>query len=331
MICEKIFIAVLGILLLGVMSVWAEEIHVAVIEGEIAKVESLLAEKPKLINAEDKNGFTPMHFAAGQGHKDVAELLIAKGADVNAKSKEGYTTPLHFAALKGSKEVAELLIAKGADVNAKSKKGYTALHFAAGKGQTEVAELLIAKGADVNAKSETDETPLHYAAYWGQTEAAELLRKHKAKATVSKVVPVEYLTEIIFYDKYQRPASCILRDIEGKVIAKKAFEFNQFNPTQKIREITREWKWDSSSNKILRETNYEGGESKAATFLVLDEKGNIITKDDKAVLVNYFQAEQKAITDIKYRGAYKSNKITKIYPCKNCAEKTGIKNCSYVW
>ena len=56
------------------------------------------------------------------GHKEVVELLIAKGADVNAKNDGGYT-PLHQAAINGHKEIAELLIEKGANVNAKDGIG----------------------------------------------------------------------------------------------------------------------------------------------------------------------------------------------------------------
>ena len=44
-----------------------------------------------------------------------------------------------------------MLIAKGADVNAKDEFGYTPLHHAAWNGRTEIDEMLIADGADVNA------------------------------------------------------------------------------------------------------------------------------------------------------------------------------------
>ena len=106
---EKILIAVFGILFLAVILVWSEEIHNAVKEGDIAKVGSLLAEKPEKIDAKGKDDLTPLHFAAMYGHKDVSELLIAKGADVNAKTKNGFT-PLHYSE---NKDVTELLRSHG--------------------------------------------------------------------------------------------------------------------------------------------------------------------------------------------------------------------------
>ena len=60
-----------------------------------------------------------MHEAANTGNKEIVELLIAKGADVNVMRFDG--TPLHLAAVIGHKEIIEILIAKGADVNSKSK------------------------------------------------------------------------------------------------------------------------------------------------------------------------------------------------------------------
>ena len=133
-------------------------------------------------------GETPLHFAALFGRKEVAELLIAKGADVNAKDAVVGFTPLHRAAYHGRKEVAELLIAKGADVNAKDKYGGTPLSNAAQLiYHKETIELLIAKGADVNAKDDDGDTPLDQAfgslEYLGGdcTEQFYLLRKHGAK------------------------------------------------------------------------------------------------------------------------------------------------------
>jgi len=123
-------------------------------------------------------GWTPLHFAAANDHKELAELLIAKGADVSAKG-DGERTPLHEAATFGHKEIVELLIAKGADVKTAGER--TPLHMAAIKGHKEIIELLIAAGADVNVKMENGMTPLDYAIRRKRTETADLLRKHGGK------------------------------------------------------------------------------------------------------------------------------------------------------
>ena len=57
-----------------------------------------------------------MHWAAFNGHKDVAELLLANKAEVNAKTNDG-TTPLHVAVLHGHKDMVELLRASTAATN----------------------------------------------------------------------------------------------------------------------------------------------------------------------------------------------------------------------
>ena len=87
--------------------------------------------------------------------------------------------------MHGHKEIVELLIAKGAEVNTKDMNGVTPLYSAAGKGHREIAELLISKGADVNAKDRHGNTPLYYATHPDNSDAsaetADLLRKHGAK------------------------------------------------------------------------------------------------------------------------------------------------------
>jgi hypothetical protein len=64
--------------------------------------------------------------------------------------------------------VVELLLARGANVNAKDGYDSTPLHLAAGGGHKEVVELLLAKGANVNAKDRRGQTPLDLAEYYGQ-------------------------------------------------------------------------------------------------------------------------------------------------------------------
>ena len=100
-------------------------------------------------------------------------------------------TPLHFALFGGHVEIAELLIASGADANANTYITGTSLHWAAAERKKEIVELLIEKGADVNAISFAGRTPLDEAQYIfeGYEEemivnkkvTADLLRKHGGK------------------------------------------------------------------------------------------------------------------------------------------------------
>jgi ankyrin repeat protein len=116
----------------------------------------------------------------------VVELLIAKGANIEARDKLGRTpmhdavqTPLDPADRGRQKEIVEILIAQGADVKAGSLHGNTPLHEvfnSMGSGiNKDVFELLLAKGADIEAGNDVGNTPLFFAAGTGEKEAAEFL------------------------------------------------------------------------------------------------------------------------------------------------------------
>ena len=121
--------------------------------------------------------------AALSGNIKAVKQHIAAGTDVNAKLAhgQGKKTLLHLAAANGHKEVVELLIAKGLDMNAKTGGGVTPLYLAVRFNRTETAKLLIAKGADVNAKTKDGMTPLDKATENDGTKTANLLRKHGGK------------------------------------------------------------------------------------------------------------------------------------------------------
>jgi ankyrin repeat protein len=133
-------------ILLLVILVWSipascGEIHEAAGSGNIEKVEALLKDNPKLVSSKDREERTALHWAANYGKKAVAELLLAKGANVNAKSWHGLT-PLHYAVTNGHKTTVELLLAKGANVNVKSNDGYTPFHLAVDGDFKDIIELL---------------------------------------------------------------------------------------------------------------------------------------------------------------------------------------------
>lgn len=136
------------------------------------------------INTSNEKGCTPLNAALGFTFTDcreVAEFLIAKGADINAKDDIG-NSPLQNVVMNGEyKGIAELLINKGAVLNARNKWGNTPLHTAASFNRMEMAGILIAHGADMNVKNNEGLTPLQVAENQASRDVVELLRKHGAK------------------------------------------------------------------------------------------------------------------------------------------------------
>ena len=137
--------------------------------AETAKPEPPTAKAPDI----------PLWEAAMNGNIEAVTQHLAAGADVNVKDDNWGAPPLHFAARNGHKDVAELLVVKGAAMNTKDDDGRTPLHLVAGTGHNEITELLIAKGADVNAKDKRSFTPLDEAK--NKPETADLLRKNGGK------------------------------------------------------------------------------------------------------------------------------------------------------
>ena len=99
-------LAVLLVVLAWSRLAFCGEIHDATKAGDLEKVKALLKANPDLVNNKNKDGTTPLHWAAFEGHKDVAEWLLANKADVNAKASDGLT-PLHLAASNDKKDVVE--------------------------------------------------------------------------------------------------------------------------------------------------------------------------------------------------------------------------------
>jgi len=96
-----------------------------------------------------------IHRAAETGNIEAVKQHLAAGVDVNAKDKYGMT-PLHNAAFEGHKEIAELLINKGANVNVKLEsglfKGHTPLNIAIEFKHTEIADILRKHGGKTGAE-----------------------------------------------------------------------------------------------------------------------------------------------------------------------------------
>jgi len=107
------------------------------------------AQSEGIIANEKRGGFTPLLFAAQQGDRESADLLLSAGADVNDADASGASVVV-VAAHSGHGALAQLLLDRGADPNA-AGAGYTPLHAAVLRGDAPLVRALLAKGADANA------------------------------------------------------------------------------------------------------------------------------------------------------------------------------------
>ena len=149
--------------------------------GEIERVERLIDADASIINSFSADGWTPLHLAAFFGHIKTAELLLARDADVAARSRNSNgNTPLHAALAGNHKMTAGLLIGWGADVNATDAAGWRPLHLAASNNNLDAIKALIAQGADVLAGNGEGRTPLSLAQEKNHRESAAFLRRHGA-------------------------------------------------------------------------------------------------------------------------------------------------------
>ncbi|RDW77988.1 hypothetical protein BP5796_05840 [Coleophoma crateriformis] len=137
----------------------------------------LLLEKGAEIEAKDTYGRTALSYAASEGHEAVVKLLLEKGAEIEAKITYGRT------ALSGGHEaVVKLLLEKGAEIEAKDTHGQTALSYATNWGHEAIVKLLLEKGAEIEAKdSEDGRTPFMYAAREGHEAVVKLLLEKGAE------------------------------------------------------------------------------------------------------------------------------------------------------
>jgi len=189
----------------------AHELHSAVQDGDFAKVKHLI-ERGRNVNSRDVfnsgatpliaavksnnlgialylldqganvhadvEGHTSLHSAAKRGFAQISNLLIKRGAKVDAENLYGQT-PLMTAAAFGHIDVIDLLLTNHADLNLRDVQGLSPYLAACESGKIEAVEFILKKGVDLNSKNLRGSTCLIFASYYGHTELAKMLIQQK--------------------------------------------------------------------------------------------------------------------------------------------------------
>jgi rhodanese-related sulfurtransferase len=104
------------------------------------------------VNAVIANATTPLMKASHQGDSGIARMLIAAGAQVNARNADG-NNALWLACVGGHLEMIDTLVETGIDIDNRNDNGATPLMYAASSGKATVVERLLARGADVTPET----------------------------------------------------------------------------------------------------------------------------------------------------------------------------------
>jgi ankyrin repeat protein len=151
-------------------------IHEAAALGNLDRVQHLVTADPTQANAWAVDGFQPLGLACFFGHRPAAELLLARGAEVNAAARNSFQVAALHAALAGpDPDIARSLLAAGADANARQQGGVTPLHEAAHLGRLDVVQLLLDHGADASATDDQGRSAADVARERGHAPVADLL------------------------------------------------------------------------------------------------------------------------------------------------------------
>ena len=123
---------------------------------------------------------TPLHLATRNGHRFIAQFLVQQGSQVNARNVPWQETPLDLATRNGHRHIAQFLVQQGSQVNARNVAWQeTPLHLGTRSGHPHIAQFLVQQGSQVNARNvPSRETPLHLASRNGHQQIAEFLIHH---------------------------------------------------------------------------------------------------------------------------------------------------------
>ncbi|NXY03849.1 ANKK1 protein, partial [Pteruthius melanotis] len=154
-------------------------LHLAA-QNDFENVARVLLSRQADPNTQEVDGKTALHVAACFGHVGLVKLLASQGADLERKQKN-LRTPLHVAVERGKFRVVHYLLKNGISVNSLDQNHYSALHLAVARGKYLICEKLIKHGANVELRTDKGWTPLHLASFKGHIEIIRLLKGSRAR------------------------------------------------------------------------------------------------------------------------------------------------------
>lgn len=158
-------------------------LFVASARGHFNVVKELLQNHKADVLLCDNKKRTPLYSACEEGYKDIAQILIKKGANILAKDIHGCSSFLK-ACLNGHREIAEILLEKSTDGKEEMRKqdnsGRTPIFAAAQNDQCNIISFLLDRGANVNDADGKGITPLYVASQRNCSDTVSKLLDHNA-------------------------------------------------------------------------------------------------------------------------------------------------------
>ncbi|OZJ04337.1 hypothetical protein BZG36_02387 [Bifiguratus adelaidae] len=149
----------------------------AIMNGHTACVQILLSKTNVSIEPSDESDHIPLSLACQYGHKDIAIMLLSKGAQTLANSEGLF--PLHLAARAGHTDIVQLLTENDRERKwidmADKYNGWTPVFWAASEGHVACVKVLLKAKCDLSVKDENGATAVYYAAWEGEVECYNLM------------------------------------------------------------------------------------------------------------------------------------------------------------
>ena len=188
--------------------------------------EFILNANPGLINQSDSNGETPLHKSVEKGSLPHVKLMIALGANIEARNDLG-NTPIWLACAKKYPCIVEELLDNGADVNAINLKGNPPLYTTCQSGPLKIAEMLLIRGANAEIMNNNKDTLILIATRNGQSEILEVLLRYVRKEFVEYIAPIDGFNAVFASVEANKP-DCI------DVLYRHGLKYNQHTAKDNI-------------------------------------------------------------------------------------------------